>query len=172
MSPDGSIVAAVGIVEIHLWDTNTGLRFSRAIDAQAGHLFEVAFHKDGRTVAAGALGSVELRDVVDRRRVGGELRSADRAVYEVVSRRGGRTVVAVREDASIVLWDLRGTQLGGASPSGAAGTVSSSPRPGRRSCRQLPTVACSHGDSTCGRGSRRPVSSSGATWDATNGAGS
>ena len=122
VSPDGSIVATVGFTQIHTFDTSTGVG-SGVIDAQAGALFDVAFRQDGRTVAAGALGSVELRDLETDQRVGGELRSSDRAVGEVGFAPGGQTVVAIREDGSTVLWDLRGTQLGRPLPGAEDWTV-------------------------------------------------
>ena len=124
VSPDGKLVAAVGFTEIHLWDMSTGGSVD-PIFPQAGGLFDVAFRGDNRTVAAAALSSVELRNVVDGRQVGGELRSKDAAPFEVGFAPGGQIVIAIREDASIVLWDLRGTQLGRPSaPATKAGTVS------------------------------------------------
>ena len=63
-SPDGETLAAGSEDEVRLWDVPTGQPIGLSLTGQSGHIWNMAFHPDGHTLATSSRGgTVYLWDV-------------------------------------------------------------------------------------------------------------
>jgi WD40 repeat protein len=102
-SPDGKTLASVGYCggRLKLWNVTTGKDTTLDPDLIGGHC--VAFSPDGKAVAFGRSGTVELWDVASRKRTA----ELDGGAHCIAFSPDGKTLASGGADTMIKLWDVK-----------------------------------------------------------------
>jgi len=108
LSPDHTIVASAASItdpSIRLWAADSGRELGR-LDGHVGHVHDVKFLADGKTlVSASADQTLRLWDVAKRRAIN-VLRGHRHEVFSLALLPDQRTLLSSAKDLSILSWDL------------------------------------------------------------------
>ena len=104
-SPDGRALASIGGDDtIRLWDSRTGKNIAVLRQSHEGEPSSVAFSPDGKTLAFGGAGTIELRDASSGKRLALCSGHTDR-VCSLEFSPDGKTLASASLDGSAKLWD-------------------------------------------------------------------
>jgi WD40 repeat protein len=106
-SPNGRILAGIGVGEIRLWDR---LRRRQIMAPHDRWAWRIAFSPNGQILAAGGLdGVLRLWNLHTGREIGSPLESYPDAFDTVAFSPDGHTISAGTSDGDVWLWDLQAT---------------------------------------------------------------
>src|SRR4051812_29253289 len=108
-SPNGKTLASAGDT-IRLWDVQTG-KEQATLQGHTGHLYSVAYNRDGKTLAGGSSdGTIQLWEVAGPKNIATlkTLKRHDAEVISVAFSPDGKTMASGSQDRTIKIWDVPG----------------------------------------------------------------